>query len=851
MNELTSSPHLDVHPSVVFHLGDRLISDDVQAIVELVKNSYDADASWARLVVDTNVVTKKPTSFFDGCRGMIVIEDDGTGMNRDEIIRGWLTIADSPKVQRRKAGQVTPLKRRTPLGEKGLGRLGVQRLGSVVELYTSKINIELLPRAGGGPPMVSEHPEGVSYHVGIDWREFGQHDRLSQVPVEFDEQTPPEAPKRGTRIVVSELRDLSDWNTSTVKELQRKLSQFFFPFGDNRPFEVYAVVNGETLDLVGLTDVVASAAQSRFSFSHAEGLLTVEGQYKISALAPGPRRPQHEHDAFQRFVAPDRGLAFFDFLMTRNAAKQSTGGEYQPETPWVMSMRAERKVDEFGETNLFGERFADPGPFTGEIHVFRLDDRGTIPALGEDVFDETSDMVKRHRGVRVFRDGFAIRPYGMDGDDWLKLGSAWTEGSSYYGIRPQNVIGYVSISADKNSQLVEKTDREGFSDNPASRNFYRLMQEVVDTVNRWNTTLRRGYSAFIKEKNEALADAAASASPDEIFERVHRVGAEATKLGQSVKTLEDAVTRTHEVSVSVVSAATQVEDKELARLGRELSELLALTRGQLQGIREHVQRAIGLDAAATVLQADAVRIRDQMQQFAELASLGLSAEAISHELWTISSNIVERTDRLLDFLRRKKISDPELITYTEYMRSAASALKKQLSHLDPGLRYVRERSDVFGILDFAQGTIDFYTDRFARSSIAILVDLPFRDFRVRMNRGKLTQVIDNLLLNSEYWLQHDLKRGRIERAEIHLASEPPGLRVWDTGCGVDPALDETVFEPFVTNKPKGTGRGLGLFIARQLLESSGCSLDLSIDRNRFGRRFAFDVNLDGVVNTDA
>src|SRR5215470_6204505 len=108
---------LDVHPSVVFQLGETLISDEVQAIVELVKNSYDADATWSRVVVDTAAVTTAETSFFPGCKGQVVVEDDGTGMDAGEIRRGWLTVADSSKREAKRDRQVTPKFHRTPLGD--------------------------------------------------------------------------------------------------------------------------------------------------------------------------------------------------------------------------------------------------------------------------------------------------------------------------------------------------------------------------------------------------------------------------------------------------------------------------------------------------------------------------------------------------------------------------------------------------------------------------------------------------------------------------------------------------------------------------------------------------------------
>ncbi|MBK9017986.1 MAG: hypothetical protein IPM82_30270 [Saprospiraceae bacterium] len=81
-------------------------------------------------------------------------------------------------------------------------------------------------------------------------------------------------------------------------------------------------------------------------------------------------------------------------------------------------------------------------------------------------------FIKNQTGVRVFRDGFGIKPFGFNQNDWLGLGKGQTSGGSFYGLRPHNVIGFVLISVYENIKLVEKTDREGFQDSPYSQNFF-------------------------------------------------------------------------------------------------------------------------------------------------------------------------------------------------------------------------------------------------------------------------------------------------------------------------------------------------------------------------------------------
>ncbi|MEH7255760.1 ATP-binding protein, partial [Neobacillus niacini] len=96
-NKNLFSPEFSVHSSVVLQLGNSLITDDITALIELIKNSYDADGSYVLLKVVTNEKLMIHDSFFKGAHGYIIIEDNGSGMNTEDLIRGWLTISNSHK----------------------------------------------------------------------------------------------------------------------------------------------------------------------------------------------------------------------------------------------------------------------------------------------------------------------------------------------------------------------------------------------------------------------------------------------------------------------------------------------------------------------------------------------------------------------------------------------------------------------------------------------------------------------------------------------------------------------------------------------------------------------------------
>jgi hypothetical protein len=107
-------------------LGDELIGDDRLAVFELVKNSYDADAT----VVDVTLNLKEEQS------NIIVWDKDGNGMDENTILTKWMEIGTDSK---RNQNKIRSKKfDRLPLGEKGIGRLAVHKLGTKLIVNTKQ-----------------------------------------------------------------------------------------------------------------------------------------------------------------------------------------------------------------------------------------------------------------------------------------------------------------------------------------------------------------------------------------------------------------------------------------------------------------------------------------------------------------------------------------------------------------------------------------------------------------------------------------------------------------------------------------------------------------------------------------
>ena len=181
-------------------LGEHLISDQAVALIELVKNAYDADATNVSLEI-LNTAGEAETT--------VVVVDDGVGMTLEDLERRWLSPAADDKERAKQAGERTPLGR-LPIGEKGVGRFALHQLGRSLELIT---------RAADGPELVVE----------IDWDRYDEGDGyLDSVPVEIIEREPSVfANGTGTRLTVS--RPRASWDEKLLRKVQRSLRRLQSP----------------------------------------------------------------------------------------------------------------------------------------------------------------------------------------------------------------------------------------------------------------------------------------------------------------------------------------------------------------------------------------------------------------------------------------------------------------------------------------------------------------------------------------------------------------------------------------------------------------------------------------------
>ena len=858
------NPHFDIDASVVFQLGEHLISDVVQALIELVKNAYDADASYAKITVETNAPPPAGSRFPES-KGYVLVEDDGHGMNWDAIVDGWLVIAASEKRDQKRRRETTPGKQRTPLGDKGLGRLGVQRLGRNVEITTRYT-----------PPGDTPSEEHV---VAFSWDSFVGARRLSQVPVTVQKVYPPSRDK-GTRVLISDLKDPETWRgVDAVDRLRNGLSQLISPYHAIQGFRVHATLNGSRADLAELNEALRRTAQIHYDLVHERGELSVTGRARLAYFRPPSGGKMR--DRFRSLVESDNGNSFLDFLTARKDAPDfHLARARSPD--WFVEFSQKFPLATLGDKALLPDgTLADPGPFHGEVDGFNLSAESAREALetvrhvlGSNtfgladaqsteerlphIFDSTSELnkhIKRLSGIRVYRDGFGVR---VD-YDWLGLASERTSGKSYYSLRPANTLGYIAITARDNAQLSEKTDREGFQVTPYYKNFFLLLKAFTKFSNDVQAFLRRSWLRFEEESRRGTPTQVPAVTPDEIARQMRDTLSLAETYREPIRRLSNQLVAASDAAnqslqgVTASASALGANGRLRTALDHHSTEVHFLanriheTKTVLVELDGFLHTVAETNPLSAVLANEIADLHEQLAEVYSTISLGLTAEALSHELHNVADQLAARTQKALERLRRRPDADGVLITYAEYVRNAVGALRKQLSHLAPSLRYVRERREDISLLAFLESLSEFHIERMGQHNVRVAFEGDNQDFAIRMNRGKLTQVFDNLILNSEYWLREAIRSHEISHGMILLTVRSPFVRVADNGPGISQTVEHRLFTPFVTAKVLGEGRGLGLFITRQLLESEGCTIGLAPERNALGRLFVFEIDFSGAL----
>jgi anti-sigma regulatory factor (Ser/Thr protein kinase) len=489
---------------LLLQLGDQLIKNESIALVELVKNSYDADA---------NVVTIYMENVDDPKNGVIIIEDDGYGMNADTVENVWLEPGSDFKTQKIKNLEVSPKYERLPIGEKGIGRFGVHKLGNVIEMTTK-----------------TAYSKEV--YVKIDWTNFNDYKYLEDVPITIIERSVPSVfknGKTGTSIIIADLR--KKWERGIAREVKRSITALASPFDVNDSFKP----SFDVLDKPGWFD----------------GLLRWEDVKDYSLFYFKVKMSGNSIIEFKYEFTPWQS-------MTKLISREVLLDNELIENFKVLKHSEGEKEGEIIDLEKY-----KIGTVTFEGYIFDQD--SFVLKMGVSDKVGFKKYLKTNGSVKVFRDKLRVYDYGEPENDWLELDYRRFQQPAKR-ISNNIILSAISIDRKDSADLIEKTNREGFVENEAYESFRSAILHSLNIVETLRYTdklkLREKYgptpksSPVMSTLGEAKKYAEDKVKPDEVKTQIIKYF---NKIESDYKTISDNLLKAAGAGLSMSVVVHEVE----------------------------------------------------------------------------------------------------------------------------------------------------------------------------------------------------------------------------------------------------------------------------------------------------
>jgi len=418
-------------------------------------------------------------------------------------------------------------------------------------------------------------------------------------------------------------------------------------------------------------------------------------------------------------------------------------------------------IKEFDEHALGkkGEMVACGG-FEVEIRAWDRDRPGLTPYMLK--FDlglrDVRQVLDRHSGVSIYRDGFRVHPYGEPGDDWLQLDNRSRQNPTV-NLANNQIIAAVRISRNGIPFQLDRATREGLVHNQAFVALNDWMVRILKLLEAERYKLRPRTETQPEESNTLF---------------------EAFDLAPVVKEADRQLGEKHPISQLVRKSDSEIREG-VVRLQEHYSRLLMTAGiGQLVDLVIH--------------------------------EIGAPISRANREL----GHLEKRLGSMLDGDEKTEAAES-----TGKIKGWLEQIIALRNRLDPKSAGMRGRSTAFDVKEEIDGNRMLFENLITKQKIHVRIKAPKDAVAVKMVRAALGQVLANLIDNSIYWLTRHHGDGKGGQIEIHLTATDGGFRIrlTDDGPGVDEADQERIFDPYFTTKPNGMG--LGLHVARQVMERYG------------------------------
>lgn len=479
-------------------LGREGVSRADGAIIELIKNTYDADADFCYIAFDLE-------------NDVLYILDNGVGMTRDIIEKAWMLIGtDNKKYSFVSEGQ------RVKSGEKGIGRFALDRLGRKCVMYTKNKAESLIYWYNDWDKF--EETGKTLDEIEADF-EYLEKDYASVIPDyikkniaklsldktrEAEERGNP-VPKfnleTGTMFKISGLRD--NWGANNINKIYKVLG-FLVPPGEQTQYYIFAQKDPnqevEEIECEAIDDY----------------------DYKVKAEFDGEKIVATiDRNEFDLNVMPKEIFSIEPFKKEPYTLKDFNNRVF----------KVEKTLAELtGNTDKeFLKKAKEVGPFSFQYLFMRLAG-GEGNYYYKPVNLNRKIWMEEHGGIKIYRDNFVVRPYGDSKSksyDWLGLDArkgvnpvAISDKSLQWHANNSQIQGTVLISRIKNEAILDKSSREGIIENDHFEVLSNILISIISLFEKDRAYIVSNIKKYkdIKNKNNATKEQASKIA-DEVLKK--------------------------------------------------------------------------------------------------------------------------------------------------------------------------------------------------------------------------------------------------------------------------------------------------------------------------------------------
>lgn len=742
-------------------IGRENISNLEGAIVELVKNTYDADANDCIL-------------YYENSSNILYIMDNGIGMTEDIIKKHWMTIGNSSKDKEyfTKLGRIQT-------GAKGIGRFALDRIADKCEMITINDDNAII--------------------WNVDWTSFKRDENITDIYAEIEE-TNLNIPqfckniknkflkdkllknfkKNGTVFKLNALRD-GEWNDEKILNIRQTLSSLIPPNIKNE-FSIYFYEENTN------TEDALIIAQNIDTFDYkTEFTVSEKGNVHIEII-------RNEFDFKDDF----------DEVMNKAGFTKKDKEYFKGKT-----ITKDFELKEL--INLTNEDSDNPiGKFYGTIYFYKL--MSSTKDKEKYYYKDSTgrkNMIKNFGGVKLYRDGFRVKPYGEYGTsdyDWLLLANrnrkspaALSHKTGRWTASSDQILGTIYISR-LNERLKDQSNREGIIDTREFELFKQTILEIISEFEKDRQYVGRKLSNYYDEKTEV--------------ERLKK------------QFLEQA-------------------EKKRKQQDNTKTEKTKNKKNEQSGVE-----TLSIDDASKVIEKQDETIEDLNQEnitLMPLATIGISTNTYIHEIEE-SHHILERKIALIKRELTKNTDKERIIANVEQVQNT---IEKMNSWFSVTLHSIRKRKRELvdnNINKIIEEQINLWNDINQERDIKINFE-DTEDIIFECVECEIISIISNLVSNSIASFENGNNEKNI--INIRLIKKDSGFKIEynDNGYGLVPVYKKNPYKILEANetskinrKGQKEGTGMGMWIINNIVTKYKGNIELS-KNTKEEKGFYIDINI--------